>query len=209
MNKFLIYFSATVLFFSLSSCDELAQLLMVTFDDVEIEEIIDVSLNDINGVTSKSISLMSYNDTTSFLDSLILNISAADEGEDAQQKLAESLESISSINIDTLSIEILKTHNGITLPEDFEITTLTVTFSNEDSVIHRETHHNILPGELIISPVTAAELALISQTLQDNKDLKVIASGTVIGDNGIEDFALKTRVIADIETSMSSVFMAP
>ena len=144
-----------------------------------------------------------------FKDSIILNMQAAEENDTATQELADLLEEISSIDIDTLSIEILRSYDGITLPDDFEVKSLTVSFYNADSLIHTENHQNVVPGVLMISSVTDAGLDGISSTLQQNEDLKVVTSGTVVGDQGVEYFALKTRIVADVETTMANTFVLP
>lgn len=206
MKKILLFLSAA-LFFSLMACDELADFMSVTFEGVEIEQIIDVPLNDLTVPSSRAISLVAGVDSVAFTDSIILNMNAADEGDSAKQELADFLEDISSINIDTLSVEIVESYDDITLPDDFELTSLTVSFFDDDSLLHTETHYNVVPGQLIVSPVTSAGLSGISTTLQQNKDLKVIASGAVIGANGIDYFALKTRIVADVKTQMNNAFV--
>ncbi len=208
MKKLIIILTATTLLLSLSSCEELLDLLTVTFEGVEIEEIADVSLDgfESSAAAFKTISIISSNDTTTFQDSLILNMNAAEGTDSTEKEIADYLENISSIDIDTLSVEVLKSYEDITLPDDFEIVSLTVSFSNEEGLIHSETHENILPGELIISTVSASGLEGISTTLKNNMDLKVTFSGTVIGDNSIDYFALKTRVVADVESSLETTF---
>lgn len=200
-------FLAAALFFSLTSCEELADFMNVTFENVEIEKIVDVPLQDLTMPSSRAISLITSADTTSFVDSLILNMNAAQEGDSAKQELADFLGDISSIAIDTLSVEILDSYDDVMLPDEFELTHLTVSFFDDDSLIHTETHYNVLPSHLIISPVTSDGLNGISSTLQQNKDLKVVASGSVIGAQGIDYFALKTRIVADVKAQMPNAFI--
>lgn len=202
--KKLSIFSFIVLLITLVSCEELAGFMNVTFENVEIEEIIDIPLDQLSSPSSRAISLVASSDTSSFIDSLILNMNGAQENDTAEQKIADFLEDISSVSIDTLSIEILENYDSIALPENFEVSVLSVSFFDSDSLIHTETHYNVKPGEEMISPVTAAGLSGISTTLQNNRDLKVVAAGSVVGNRGIDYFALKTRIIADVKTSMSA-----
>ena len=202
MKNLKTWITALAVMLFIASCDELPNLLDVTFENVAIEEVLDLSLTDLS--TPRTLSLTASMAYETFNDSIIIGMNMAEEQQDStEEELADYLNKLSEVSIDTFFFEVLETYNDVTLPESFEITTLNLEIkSSTDSLIHSETVENIKAGDKVMSNITNTALDAISRELEGNRSIKIKAWGEVTGNEDIEIFGLKTKIIADIKSSL-------
>ncbi len=200
MKKITLFITVITLLLTITSCDELADLLSVTFEDVAIEQDIDIPLD---GIGEKSINLIGDNEPKEFDKTFTLNMSHANDGNSSDQSLSQYLENLTEVNIDSLSFTILDSYNGMTLSDDFSVN-MTIVISNDTDTIHTETIENLKAGNEFKSDLNSEKLTLISSTLKDNKNLTIRAFGTTTNDLEADHFTLKVKIIADIKASALS-----
>lgn len=207
MKKLINLITAAALLFSITACDELSDLMQITFENVEIEEVLDIPLSDFSA-RSITLSGIAASDTSYFSDTTELSLDKAEEAADTtieatEEKLADYLNKLTSVTIKELSFELLDQYNGNTLPENFEIVELNLEVTdNNDIVLLSETFNNIVANTPVFSSIDTTSLKAMGKVLKDNEVLTIKSSGATIGTEGIDYFELKALMIADIKAGL-------
>lgn len=205
MKKLITLLTAATLIFSLTSCDELNDLLKVTFEDVEVEETMDVPTGAALGV--RSIALVSEDNAGSytFSDSVVfLNLDGVEGAEGQEENLADYLDDITDLKLTMLKFTVLGLYNMVELPV-FEIPSLTVSITHEDSIIYTETFIDVRPDVAITVNTFSPEVTKgISECISAKKELIFKAEGTMNSEGKIDAFNLMTKAIADIQAGLGT-----
>ncbi|MDA3853882.1 MAG: hypothetical protein PF444_06540 [Bacteroidales bacterium] len=192
MKKSLLFLATCTLMLSLNSCDEIADKLSISFDDVVIEETLDIS-----NLTPKSTSIEGGEESYIFNDSTTFNLSQASSGNNADQILHEYLGSLSLVKVKTITFLIV---DNIPVDQSLIVNNLVISILKGDAELYSETFTDITPGGSIdASSIDEQVLGAISASLVDNEDLTFKASGEVTGD--VQNFEILATIISDIEAN--------
>lgn len=205
MKKLTMLFTAAVLMFAIAACDELGDLMQITFEDVEIEEIIDIPLGDF---TARALLMVGEDGTKTFSDTTEISMANAEETTDTTgEALSDYLSKISEVDVDTFNLELLKNYEGVTLSDDFKVKTLNLKITNgNDSTLYEAAFNDITPGQVVETNLTDSKLNALSAELEkENGALTIMTSGEVEGSAGVDYFGIKAKIIADIKAGMSGL----
>lgn len=187
MKKIVLLLTAAVLLFSLQSCEELT----IDFEDVVIEEILNIS-----SLMPKSASVDTEQETLTFSESMTFGLGDADDGDNAEESLANYMESLSSVMVKAMAFRITNVPAGKTLIVD----SLTVNISVGGVEVYSEGFSQISPETTIDATGLNTEVIdAISAALLNNEELTLAASGEVTGD--AQSFDILTRIVSDIEAN--------
>jgi hypothetical protein len=189
MNKTTHLFLAVIVSLLFLQCDQLTDFADVTFDNVLIEEVMDIDIKAVNsGVRSGEIPL-------SFSDSTTINLADnANDDDDNVEKLSVYINCIRSIDIKRIEFIIPDSVGGLPL-ENVMIDNINISINGE-GVDYAETFTNIAPGTTLESQKLESMFSQIAFVLFHNKDLSVSTNGQLTG--SLENFSLKIDMVADI-----------
>ena len=200
MKKITLFLSAIALVLSFSACDELANLLSVTFEDVEVEKTIEVT-NLEPTANSKSANVLgdyTATATVTFTESDTFNVADANSGT-SDENIADYLDQLTGVTVNSTEFTIPTTYKGELLPE-MTVNLITVSLSCDNGLNYSETLTNVTTGvsfELV--NFTTEIQGKLANALQNKKDIVYSVSGSVTGD--IVGFDVVMKVIADIKAS--------
>ena len=172
---------------SLHSCEKLS----VSFDDVVIEQVLQVS-----NLTTKSASLLEVNESYNFDVNKTFSISDASE-DDGDDDLSEYLESLNSVTVTSMDFTVIDVTPS---NENSSVDSMMISISKGSVILYSESFTNITADV----PFNAANLNSevinsISDALLNKEELTLQAAGQASGD--IQSFKIVTRIVSDIEAN--------
>lgn len=208
MKKLALLFTAAALLFSLASCDELNDLLTVTFEDVEVEETLNIPTAGLPEARSISLRSADQGETYTFLDSVVflnLDNAKANDSTEQEEKLEDYIDDITEVELTMLKFTILGMHMSQPVP-DFEVEDLTVKIYRTDSVIYEKTFsEGITVGQAIFADgLTTDVINEISRCVAENIELTFKAGGSVTCEDEIKGLDLVTTALATIKAGVGS-----